>query len=92
MDEGLARAYRAAIFERLDYLDRLAAKADLRSRAALAQTEIARMSAALRSVLTAHQPDEEWRCPQCSGRRRPRPFPCATWTAVHRHLIHQARR
>lgn len=42
MDEYLASTLNTAVFERLDYLDRLATKGDEPSRAALAETEIVR--------------------------------------------------
>ncbi|MDQ3577086.1 MAG: hypothetical protein M3443_05695 [Actinomycetota bacterium] len=57
--------------DRQEYLDKLAADGDLRSRAALSSTEVTRLTSAWRSLLTAHQPDEHGRCPQCSGWFRP---------------------
>lgn len=87
MDEVLAATLRDAVYSRLDYLDRLVADADLPSRAALADTEIARMTTAWRALLVQHQPDENGRCPQCSGWRRPRQHPCSVWTTAHQHLI-----
>ena len=67
MDEILASTLRDAVHDRLDYLDKLATEADLRSRAALANTEIIRLTSAWRTLLAAHEPDEHGRCPQCSG-------------------------
>lgn len=87
MDEIPACTLREAVYGRLDYLDRLVADADLRSRAALADTEISRLTAAWRDLLAAHQPDQHGRCPQCSGWRRPRRHPCSVWTTAHQHLI-----
>jgi hypothetical protein len=87
MDEGLSFVLREAVYERLEYLNRLVGEADLRSRAALADTEIARMSAAWRALLGEHEPDERGRCPQCSAWRRPRAFPCSVWTIAHHYLI-----
>ncbi|MEV6871659.1 hypothetical protein [Amycolatopsis sp. NPDC051128] len=87
MDEVLSSALRSVVFARLDYLDRLAHDGDEPSRAALADTEITRLTGAWRSLLTAHQPDERGRCPQCSGRRRHRRHPCTVWTIAHQHLI-----
>ena len=55
MDEILAATFRRAVHDRLDYLDVLATDGDLRSRAALANTEITRLTSAWRSLLRAHQ-------------------------------------
>ncbi|UJW32460.1 hypothetical protein L3Q67_01335 [Saccharothrix sp. AJ9571] len=87
MDEILALTLRSAVHDRLDYLDKLATGADRESRAALADTEIVRLTSAWRTVLDAHQPDERGRCPECSSRRRPRRHPCSVWTIAHQHLI-----
>ncbi len=87
MDEILAATLCRAVHGRLDYLDKLAIDADLRSRAALADTEIVRLTAAWRTLPAAHQPDERGRCPECSGWCRPRRHPCSVWTIAHQHLI-----
>ena len=87
MDEILASTLRETVYGRLNYLDRLVADADMRSRAALAETEIARLTAAWRDVLAAHQPNENGHCPQCSGWRRPRQHPCSVWTTAHQHFL-----
>lgn len=87
MDEVLAATLQGAVHERLDYLDTLVAEADLPSCAALAESEIARLTAAWRAVLAEHQPDGDNRCPQCSGWRRRRRFPCSVWITAHHHLI-----
>jgi hypothetical protein len=87
MDEILAATFRRAVHDRLDYLDALATDGDLRSRAALANTEITRLTSAWRSLLSAHQSDEHGRCPQCSGWLRPRAHPCTVWATAHQHLI-----
>jgi len=87
MDEVLAPTLHAAVIGRLDYLDALITDADERSRAALAETEIARFTAAWRALLDQHAPNERGRCPQCSGWRRGRRFPCTVWTTAHQHLI-----
>lgn len=87
MDEILSPAVQTVVFGRLDYLDRLIADGDQRSRAALADTEITRMTAAWRVLLAAHTPDERGRCPQCSGWRRPHRHPCSVWATAHQHLI-----
>ena len=87
MDENLAATLKTAVRERLDYLDYLAVDGDEPSRASLAETEIARLTAAWRVLLDLHAPDEHQRCPQCSGWRRPRRHPCTVWTTAHQHLI-----
>lgn len=87
MDDPRASAVQTAVHDRLDYLDRLIADGDQRSRAALADTELARLAAAWRELLAAHAPDEHGRCPQCSGWRRPRRHPCSAWTIAYQHLI-----
>ncbi|MGH3625320.1 MAG: hypothetical protein ACRDQ5_26640 [Sciscionella sp.] len=87
MDELLSLTLRDAVYDRLSYLDTLAANADQPSKAALADTEIVRLTAAWRAVLAEHEPDARGRCPQCSRWRRPRAHPCSVWTAAHRHLI-----
>ncbi len=87
MDEVLAGTLCRAVHQRLDYLDKLATGADLVSRAALADTEIVRLTSAWRAMLATHQPDEHGRCPECSGWRRPRRHPCSVWRIAHQHLI-----
>ncbi|WP_410673193.1 hypothetical protein [Amycolatopsis sp. cmx-4-68] len=87
MDEVLAGTLCRAVHQRLDYLDKLATGADLVSRAALADTEIVRLTSAWRTLLAAHQPDARGRCPECSGWRRPRRHPCSVWRIAHQHLI-----
>lgn len=87
MDEYLASTLNTAVVERLDYLDRLVTEGDVPSRAALAETEVARLTEAWRALLELHAPDEHSRCPECSGWRRPRRHPCTVWTIAHQHLI-----
>lgn len=87
MDEVLISTPREAILRRLDYLDTLVTDADLQSRVALTDTEIARMTTAWRALLDQHQPDVDGRCRQRSGWRRRRKFPCSVWTMAHRHLL-----
>lgn len=83
MDENLAATLTAAVRERLDYLDRLALDGDDPSQAALAETEIPRLTTAWRALLDQHAPDARGRCPQCSRWRRPRRHPCTVWTTAH---------
>lgn len=92
MDEDSAASVQAAVIERLDYLDNLAINGDHESRAALATTEIARLTGAWRSLLEEHLPDGHGRCPKCSGwRLRQRRRPCTIWLMVHEHLVTDAR-
>jgi hypothetical protein len=87
MDEVLASSLRDAVHQRLEDLDMVATNGDLSSRAALADTEILRLTAAWRAVLSQHAPDQHGRCPQCSGWRRHRVHPCSVWTTAHQYLI-----
>lgn len=91
MDEDSAASVQAAVIERLDYLDKLAIDGDRASRAALATTEIARLTGAWRSLLEQHVPDGHGRCPQCSGWRRWQRRPCRVWRMVHEHLVSDPR-
>jgi hypothetical protein len=87
MDETLTTLLCDAVVDRLNYLDKLASEGDMRSRAALADTEIMKLTLAWRTVLDAHRPDRRGRCPQCSGWRRPRRHPCSVWATAHELLI-----
>lgn len=87
MDSVLAGTYQTAVLDRLRYLDQLATRADRRSLALLAETEFVRMTRAWQDLLRAHQPDEDGNCRECSGRRRPRRFPCSVWIVAHRSLV-----
>ncbi|RDI35365.1 hypothetical protein [Lentzea flaviverrucosa] len=87
MDEVLAGTLRSVVYERLDYLELLVANGDAASLAALAETELARLASAWRALLALHEPNERGRCPQCSGWRRGRLFPCSVWVVAHDHLI-----
>lgn len=78
---------RAAVIERLDYLDLLAGEGDEPSRAALAGTEIVRLTDALRALIEVQALDERGRCPQCSARRHPRRRSCTVWATAHQHLL-----
>lgn len=86
-DEIRIPILREVVIGHLDRLDTLVTDADNTSRAALADTELARMTAAWRALLGLHQPDAHGRCPQCSRRRRGRRFPCSVWVVAHQHLI-----
>ena len=62
MDEVLNATLRTAVLTRLDDLDSLARDADEPSKAVLADTVIARLTAAWRELLEAHEPDHRGRC------------------------------
>lgn len=86
MDEVLASALQGAVFGQLDYLDHLARDGDEQSKAALADTEICRLTGAVRAILADHAPDEQGKCRVCRAmpwRRRAR---CTVWGAAYSHL------
>ncbi|GAB3902229.1 hypothetical protein ACFQ1S_05645 [Kibdelosporangium lantanae] len=87
MDKHLASTLADAVYQRLTYLDKLVANGDVSSKAALADTEIYRLTVAWRRLLGQHQPDKHGRCPQCSGWWLRRRHPCSVWTTAHKHLI-----
>ena len=88
MDHVLSSALRDATYAWLDQLEMLAREADEASRAALAQTELIRMATAWRALLAEHEPDDEGRCPRCSGwPRRRRGYRCSVWVTAHRYLV-----
>ncbi|MEV6639694.1 hypothetical protein [Amycolatopsis sp. NPDC051371] len=90
MDEVLSSALRDAVFGRLDYLDRLAEEGDQHSKAALADSEIVRLTGAFRALLADHEPDEHGRCRSCAAtpwRHRAR---CMVWKAAYRDLVGDA--
>lgn len=87
MDQVLGQILRQAVWERLDLLDGLVDGADSPSLASVARTELPRLTAAWRSLLGAHTPDDRGRCPSCSTWWRSRPAPCAVWQAAHEHLV-----
>ena len=83
----LSSALRDATYGWLDRLDAIDADADEASLAVLAETELARLAAALRALLAEHEPDEDGRCPRCSGWRRRQAYRCSVWVTVHRDLV-----
>ena len=87
MDDVLSTALREATYEWFERLETVARDADAESQAALAQTELVRLTEAWRALLAEHEPDEDGRCPQCSGWRRPKSFPCPVWLCAHRRLV-----
>ncbi|WP_158894285.1 hypothetical protein [Amycolatopsis anabasis] len=87
MDEVLTATLHRAVRERLDYLEDLVTEADEESKAALADTEIPRLTTAWRAVLSEHEPDDRGRCPRCTPWWSRRNRPCSVWRTAHRHLI-----
>ncbi|MBP2471179.1 hypothetical protein JOF53_000051 [Crossiella equi] len=75
------------VLGRLDYLDELVARGDIPSKAALADTELARLVAAWRITLHQHRPTRRGYCCRCHhGLRRVR-FPCDFWNVARQHLL-----
>jgi hypothetical protein len=88
MDGVLPSALRDATYGWLQRLETVARGADVPSRAALAQTELVRLIVAWRVLLAEHEPDEEGRCPRCTGWcRRRRGYRCSVWVTAHRCLV-----
>ncbi|WIX85728.1 hypothetical protein [Amycolatopsis sp. DG1A-15b] len=87
MDEVLNSTLRMAVLTRLDHLDSLARDADEPSKAVLADTVIARLTAAWRELLAAHAPDHRGRCRACATRWGLRRAECSVWRTAHRHLV-----
>jgi hypothetical protein len=87
VDQILGQILRQAVWERLDMLDELAAKADADSLLSVARTELPRLTDGWRALLAAHEPDSRGRCPECSRRWRPRSAPCTVWRAAHDNLV-----
>jgi hypothetical protein len=81
-------ALRKAVLDRLDRLDRLMdEEEDAHSLLSIARSELHRLSAGLLVVLDEHQPDNDGRCPTCSGTACAAPWPCTVWQTAHRQLI-----
>ena len=53
----------------------------------LADTVIARLTAAWRELLTAHEPNHRGRCRACAPRWTLRRAECTVWRTAHRHLV-----
>ena len=82
----------AAVHHRLTELTRSVDESDQERLISLAENEIPRLVAALREVLTEHEPDAKGRCPTCRRRqpwspfRRRRRTPCRAYLAVRLRL------
>lgn len=87
MPHPAALALPTEVYRRLDYLDTLATDGDTASRAALADTEILRLTTAWRDLLAQHHPDSRGQCPRCAGWHRRRRYPCSVWATAYRHLL-----
>ncbi|QWF81084.1 hypothetical protein [Amycolatopsis sp. CA-230715] len=85
MDEVLTATLQQTVVEHLNYLDVLVADGDTPSKAALAETEVARLTAAWRRLLDQHAPDSRGRCARCSPRWRHNE--CTVWETAHQQLI-----
>jgi hypothetical protein len=87
VDQILGQILRQGVWERLDMLDALAARADGPSLASVARTELPRLTEGWRSLLRAHEPNGKGNCPSCSTRWRAQKAPCTVWQAAHQHLV-----
>jgi hypothetical protein len=87
VNQVLGRMLQQAVWERLDMLEELVRSADNESLLSLARSELPRLTQGWRALLATHAPDQRGRCPECSGRWRPRAAPCSVWQAAHEHLI-----
>ncbi|GAA4552733.1 hypothetical protein [Amycolatopsis samaneae] len=87
MDEVLTSTLQDAVLGRLDDLDTIASDGDERSKAALADSEIIRLTGAWRELLAEHRPDERGRCRACASTPPRRRLRCTVWAAAYRHLI-----
>jgi hypothetical protein len=87
MDSLLASALRTAVYDWLNRLDRLLVETDVPTFRTLAEGELGRLTGAWRTLLAEHEADGEGRCPQCSGWRRRRRFPCSVWLSAHDQLV-----
>lgn len=53
----------------------------------VARTQIRRITAGWRELLTEHLPDATGRCPVCAGWWLRRKWPCQVWATAHHQLI-----
>ena len=78
---------RRAVLDKLEGLGETADYIEPDQLASLARSEIRRLTDGWRNLLVTHQPDDNGRCPQCSGWIKRRRWPCPVWLAAHQHLI-----
>src|SRR5690625_4042369 len=78
---------RSAVWERLDVLTELANRADAPARLAVARSELPRLTEGWRTLLTAHESDEQGNCRECSSLRRQKEAPCTVWRTAYEHLV-----
>lgn len=79
-------AFRRGVLERLRTVDGIAhAGPDLP--VLEARTQLRRITAGWRELLTEHQPDAAGRCPVCAGWWLRRKWPCQVWATAHHQLI-----
>ncbi|MDT8913532.1 hypothetical protein [Amycolatopsis sp. PS_44_ISF1] len=87
MDEILNSVLRAAVYQRLDYLDTILEQAEPTSKATFADTAVPQLTRAWRELLDTHALDDRGRCRACSrGRLRGRRA-CTVLRTAQRHLI-----
>jgi hypothetical protein len=83
----LSSALREATYDWLSRLERLARQADEPSRAALAETELVRLTVGWRALLVDHEPDDDGHCRTCAPRWRRNGWRCSVWVSAHRYLV-----
>ena len=83
----LSSALREATYDWLSRLERLARQADEPSRAALAETELVRLTIGWRALLVEHEPDDDGHCRTCAPRWRRNGWRCSVWVSAHRYLV-----
>lgn len=76
-----------SVLARLNRLDEMAEQGEAAALVPLARTEIRRLTEGWRMMLDGHRPDDDGRCPCCSGRWRRKRWPCLVWLAAHQHLM-----
>lgn len=80
-------ALRKAVLDRLDTLDRAMGEGAPEVLLPIARSELYRLTEALQTLLSDHEPGPDGRCPSCRGTLRGRPWPCKVWQAAHHQLI-----
>jgi|GEM_PF-1762572 len=78
---------RRAVFDKLEMLSEQAGSSEPGRLAGLARSEIRRLTDGWRQLLASHQPDDDGRCPRCSGWLRRRRWPCPVWLVAHHQLV-----
>jgi hypothetical protein len=88
VDQVLGEVLRRAVWDRLHMLEQVADSADDDSVLLMARSELPRLVAGWRAVLTTHSPDLRGRCPECSSLWGACDGPCAVWLSAYKHLVY----